>query len=98
MAKLHEYNNGGDGRLFVFHCPGCGYDHPFHVGTKNHCAWTWNGSMDRPTFHPSLLVFKDSPSQRCHSWVKDGKIQFLSDCFHKLAGKTVDIPEWDEWD
>jgi len=30
----------------------------------------------------------------CHSFITDGKIQFLSDCSHELAGTTVDIPEW----
>lgn len=30
---------------------------------------------------------------RCHSFVKDGKIQFLSDCSHSLAGQTVELPE-----
>lgn len=29
----------------------------------------------------------------CHSFVSDGKIQFLGDCTHKLAGQTVDLPE-----
>ena len=33
---------------------------------------------------------------QCHSFVADGKIQFLSDCSHKLAGQTVEIPDWDE--
>jgi len=32
---------------------------------------------------------------RCHSFVRAGRIQFLNDCTHELAGKTVDIPEWD---
>lgn len=32
----------------------------------------------------------------CHSFVKDGKIQFLTDCTHKLAGQTVDIPDWED--
>ncbi len=27
----------------------------------------------------------------CHSCVRDGKIQFLSDCTHWLAGQTVDL-------
>lgn len=31
----------------------------------------------------------------CHSFVTDGRIQFLGDCTHKLAGQTVDIPAWD---
>src|SRR5574337_596906 len=29
----------------------------------------------------------------CHSFVRDGKIQFLNDCTHELAGKTVALPE-----
>lgn len=28
---------------------------------------------------------------RCHSYVTNGKIQYLSDCTHELAGKTVDL-------
>lgn len=30
----------------------------------------------------------------CHSFITDGKIQFLNDCTHSLAGQTVDLPEW----
>lgn len=29
----------------------------------------------------------------CHSFVKDGKIQFLNDSTHALAGQTVELPE-----
>lgn len=28
----------------------------------------------------------------CHSFVTDGRIQFLGDCTHSLAGQTVDLP------
>lgn len=31
----------------------------------------------------------------CHSFIKEGRIQFLSDCTHKLTGQTVDLPEVD---
>ena len=31
----------------------------------------------------------------CHSFVKDGRIQFLGDCTHALAGQTVDLPNWE---
>jgi len=88
-AKLEKFDD-----LFYFHCPGCGHSHPFDQ------RWTWNGSMESPTFTPSLLVFKDFPELRCHSFVTDGKIQFLSDCHHSMAGQTVEIPDWDEpeWD
>jgi hypothetical protein len=29
--------------------------------------------------------------QRCHSFVRDGQIQFLSDCTHELVGQTVPL-------
>lgn len=32
----------------------------------------------------------------CHSFVTDGKIQFLSDCTHALAGQTVEMLEYPE--
>jgi hypothetical protein len=30
---------------------------------------------------------------RCHTWVNDGKAQFLSDSTHEHAGKTLDLLE-----
>ena len=32
-------------------------------------------------------------SPRGHSYVTDGRIQYLSDCTHPLAGQTVDLPD-----
>ncbi|MFP4141499.1 MAG: DUF6527 family protein [Phycisphaerae bacterium] len=29
----------------------------------------------------------------CHSFVREGRIQFLGDCTHELAGQTVDLPD-----
>jgi len=95
--KLKEYEQRGTQRLFVFHCPGCGYDHPFHTGgdPATRPQWDWNGSLERPTFTPSLVVFKDNPVARCHLFMTDGNIQFLDDCFHNLAGKTVPVPDYE---
>ena len=90
--KIHDYGENPDGSHdYVFHCLGCGYSHPFNVP-----RWTWNGSFDKPTFTPSLLCWGMVPEKRCHSFVTDGKIQYLSDCFHSLAGQTVELPNWDE--
>jgi hypothetical protein len=30
----------------------------------------------------------------CHSFVVAGRIQFLDDCTHSLAGQTVALPDW----
>lgn len=90
-------------QVWAFHCPGCGYDHAFTVGPQNSAdvaatsaRWTFNGSLEAPTFSPSLLCNKDTPSLRCHSFVEDGKIRFLTDCFHKLAGKTVELTDYED--
>lgn len=38
----------------------------------------------------------DAPSpfkcEQCHTFIKNGEIQFLGDCSHALAGQTVPIP------
>lgn len=36
------------------------------------------------------------PDMVCHSFVRDGQIQFLGDCTHALAGQTVPLPDFDE--
>lgn len=99
MAKIHYMGDGNlgprGGKLYVFHCPGCRYTHPFEIEAPNGTGWNWNGSMDAPTFTPSLLVHGGGRDPRCHSFVTDGNIQFLSDCEHELAGKTVPLPDWD---
>lgn len=31
---------------------------------------------------------------QCHSFVRDGRIEFLNDSTHALAGQTIDLPPW----
>lgn len=106
------------GDIVTFRCPGC--TSQFHdVKIAGTGPWGWNGSMESPTFTPSVLVTNghyctynngtcwctynaehpDNPAsfkcERCHSFVTDGKIQFLGDCTHHLAGQTVEIPDWE---
>lgn len=30
----------------------------------------------------------------CHTFVREGRIEYLGDCTHALAGQTVDLPVW----
>jgi len=87
---------------YLFECPGCGIHHAFYTVQTNrpgeeHAVWSFNGDVERPTFAPSLLVRWEEGEAReprvCHSFVRDGQIQFLSDCTHHLAGQTVDLAE-----
>ena len=38
----------------------------------------------------------DSAPTVCHSFITNGRIQFLDDCTHGLAGQSVDLPDWSE--
>ena len=40
---------------------------------------------------------QDPTVTRCHSFVREGRIEFLSDCTHALAGQTVELPDF-SWD
>lgn len=62
------------------------------AGTPN---WTWNGSVTAPTLRPSVLT-KDGQGAVCHSWITDGRIQFLDDCTHELRGQTLELLEVNE--
>lgn len=88
-------------KAFLFFCPGCGNGHMVTLIHEKPC-WTWNGSYDRPTISPSYLVQIPAsddgkyPALRCHSYIRDGKIEFLSDSLHHLSGQTVELPDWEE--
>ena len=76
---------------YIFYCPGCENNHTVATGLGGHVL---TGSKDKPTIKPSVLSEADDDYNvpRCHSWVTNGKIRFLYDCTHRLAGKTVDLP------
>jgi len=58
-------------------------------------CWSWNGDVEKPTLKPSILTGNEphhaSNGRKCHSFVNDGTIQFLSDSTHEFAGKTMDL-------
>lgn len=89
-----------DGQYILFRCPGCDDNHQIvwqsPESSPREC-WTWNGSLELPTFTPSVLVrygIVRGIDRRCHSYVTDGRIQYLGDSTHALAGQTVDLPPW----
>jgi hypothetical protein len=96
-AKVKEIRTHEDKPYgWSFRCPGC---NDWHV-LKD---WTFNGSLEKPTFTPSVLVHSHKAladddvtvimTPRCHSFVTDGRIQFLADSTHALSGQTVDLPD-----
>jgi hypothetical protein len=98
MSKLIPIEENSEVVGYLFDCPGCKMAHaPYIRPHKNPsgASWDFNGSLDSPTFTPSILTRVDFSNGKfpriCHSFVRDGKIQFLSDCTHSLAGQTVEM-------
>jgi hypothetical protein len=104
-AKKHVEPDGTESISFT--CPGCaagggiqGYEGPradHKVPVTGSKAWGFNGSIERPTLTPSILTSQrwgyEERDRVCHSFVTDGRIQFLGDCTHALAGQTVELAE-----
>lgn len=98
MSKIRTTKGG----MKYFWCPGCQTHHGVYPTNTNlgqpHPEWDYNDNEDSPTFSPSILVtgyYKDE-KRICHSFVMDGKIQFLDDCWHELKGQTVEMEDMEE--
>lgn len=85
---------------WAYYCPGCRHAHVLPVGVTGGPNWTFNGSVDTPTFHPSIRVsvggYGSAQQERtlCHNWVRDGRIEFLDDSTgHALRG-WHDLPDF----
>ena len=64
-------------------------------------SWQYNGDIYNPTFSPSILTESRGGNIRIilrnHVFIRDGMIQYLSDCTHEYAGKTIPLPRLREW-
>jgi len=101
--KIQKNQDVGNGE-FSFYCPGCDSPHTFGV---DHGAvrWSFNGDMDVPTLSPSYKTWgetkfiEEDPGWKrekwvCHSFIKNGNIDFCSDTTHELRNKTVPLPDF----
>ena len=59
---------------------------------------TWGKRRITDDEHARIMAGEkvDIPETRCHSFVTDGRIKFLGDCTHALAGQTVELPDFDQ--
>lgn len=82
---------------------------PISGDTADRPVWAFDGDEDAPTLSPSILTRRDYVTRIvdgevtelrpfvCHSFIRGGRIEFLSDCTHPLAGQTVPLPEMPGW-
>jgi len=97
----------GPHRWYAFYCPGCQQRHTVQVGGDGDWTFNGDEASPtfRPSilFQGTVPITDDEADRimkgevitprplRCHSYVTSGKIYFLSDCYHALAGGVVDM-------
>lgn len=93
-------------------CPGCQALHAprfickEHGGPKSGPIWVGDPTADPIEFSPSLLVQWSTPEpldstaridHRCHSFVRDGKWEYLEDSTHYLRGQVIPLEPLPNW-
>jgi len=60
-------------------------------------SWKWDRNCVAPTISPSILSRAPDGDMMivCHSFVRNGVIEFLGDCTHELAGQSVELLDVD---
>lgn len=87
LARV-DLPGGVPGPGWAWWCPGCCSHHAVDLA-----RWSVTGAeTDQPSIVPSVVVRDAEGAVVCHSFVRHGVIEFLSDCRHALAGvsRTLD--------
>ena len=90
MPKIKVHPN--DPTMYMFWDVALDRPNAFYVRDQ-HPSWSWNGDYECPTVSPSIRLIH-TVNQVDHLFIRDGKIQYLNDCTHELAGKTVDMVDF----
>ena len=98
MPKFKKYAEEAYKGAYSFFCPGCQTTHVVWTDKNDNIpTWDFNGDIESPTVSPSIKVvmpIKDKENI-CHSFIRNGQIEYLNDCTHELRGKTIDLPNID---
>ena len=83
------------------YCPACVDWHVYAVEQPfaNGATWTFDGNMEKPTFHPSMKIttgFSKEETRICHYFLRNGILDYCNDSTHSFAGKKVDLPNFPE--
>ena len=81
--------------IFKHWCTGCNTSHDIDIFKESHRCWDFNGSIDYPTFRPSMKVYSGDQII-CHYNLVEGVIHYLGDSLHEMSGKSIalaNLPE-----
>lgn len=103
--KLSKADDG----MHIFYCPGCEQCHgvndrwlfngDYHKPTFSPSILVRGTVPITDEEHELLMAGKHVEPKPfiCHSFVKDGSIQYLNDSTHSLAGQTIELLDEEQW-
>lgn len=105
LTKAVQHVRDGVLDGYYIWCQGCKHVHFFPLASHyerrdkpptKKPVWTFSGSLELPTFSPSLRCYYTHPESKaeittCHCIVTGGRIQFCADCQHELKGQTLEL-------
>lgn len=92
-----------EGGRLGFWCPGCQEMHVVTSGWSFNGDYerptfspsvlvTWRHPKGHTNANPAPVGYDgEYVEERCHTYITDGRIQFLGDCTHELAGQTIPL-------
>lgn len=93
--EAHQLTVSGPGAVWGYNNnPAAPTFTPSVLMRSGHFVTGQEGKMCWCTYRDRLGKPAPFECKLCHSFVTDGRIQFLSDCSHALAGQTVDLPDY----
>jgi hypothetical protein len=101
MKIQPQVNRSGDTIGWCHWCEACESLHCFrieHPQNEGRPTWKFDGSVETPSFHPSMRLFtgpKNSPKTICHYFVKAGRIEYCEDSPHRLRGQKRELLDVD---
>lgn len=85
--KLRLVTNG----VFRHWCPGCLTTHDIEIFNENCRCRNFNGSIDYPTFRPSVKIVVEN-QMVCHYNLVEGVIHYFGDSKHSLDWTNILLP------
>lgn len=93
-------------RMHYYWCPGCDALHGIAIRPDVNsigAGWEFTGTLKCPTYAPSQLTHWDGLENGvevrkvCHTFIREGRIEFLGDCTHAMRNQTVALPPLPDW-
>lgn len=80
--------------MMRYYCPGCNRCHTIPIapdGTEE--PWDFNDNLEKPTVLPAIVIEDGDGTKVCQHFITDGKISYLENSKHALAGHVVEMKD-----